>query len=186
MIKITDAAVGIPGATFSGFKDPLLSPDGNQCAFVSTVRNGGVTSLNNVGIWSQPADGSLTLDARKGGQPPEAASGAQFNTFTSVASSNKGPIFVATLVTGLNGTPGPGGITMATNTGLWAKTSFNLVRKMIQEGDLIDGKTVKTFTVLAGASGSSGVRRSFAADGDAVVRVIFTDASQAIYSISCP
>ena len=186
MIKITDPAADISGATFSSFQDPLLSPDGNRWAFLGGVKNGGVTSANNLGIWSQPAGGSLTLDARKGGQPPDVASGAQYSSFSSVAVSNKGPIYVAKLLTGVRGAPGPGGIVSATDTGLWAKTSFNIVRKMIQKGDVIDGKTVKTFTALTSPSGSTGIRRSFAADGDAVVLILFTDASQAIYSISCP
>jgi hypothetical protein len=78
----------------------------------------------------------------------------------------------------------PGGTTKTQDLGLWAVTGAGTVRKLIAEGDTLDTKTVKTFTVLKAARGSGGIRRSFAAHGTTIVRVYFTDGALALYEIT--
>jgi hypothetical protein len=57
-----------------------------------------------------------------------------------------------------------------------------LLRKHQQFG----GKTLKTFTVLKAVSGSAGVTRSFSANRQINVQVLFTDGSSGLVRIDVP
>ncbi len=184
-IKRGEPAPGTDAA-FNALKDPVLSPDGQIFAFLGQAKGGSVTATSDTGIWWQNASTALALLAQEGAQPPESAVGAQWKSFTSLAASDKGPLFVAKLVTGASGANGPGGILATSNTGLWAMTGTGTLRKLLQEGDPLGGTPVKSFVTLAASSGSAGTRRSFAADGTVAARVYFTDGAQAIYTISVP
>jgi len=65
------------------------------------------------------------------------------------------------------------------------------LQKLLAEGDSLSvggtQKAVKNFTVLSAVPGAFGVRRSFTAEGsEVIVRVNFTDYTQAIVKIAVP
>ena len=82
--------------------------------------------------------------------------------------------------------PGPGGITTANDTGLWATTSFGSLRLLLQEGDVIGAATVKTFTVLSNVVGSPAQTRSFSNSGSVLVRATDTTGAQHLLQIAVP
>ena len=69
---------------------------------------------------------------------------------------------------------------------LSASSVAGTLRQLLREGDLLDAKTIKSFTVLAAPSGAQGVRRSFTGDGRVVVRVGFIDGSSELVKITLP
>jgi hypothetical protein len=183
-VALDDAAPGLlAGHVFAGFKDPVISPGATAFAFGGTAVLGTEPVL---GVWWREAGGALKLAARSGATPPGAPALAQWRSFTSVASTDFGPLFTARLVLGLDNTPGPGGITTATDVGLWGTASDGLLRALLREGDLFAGKTVRTFTILSAVSGSNGVRRAFTADGAVILRAAYTDGSTEILKIVLP
>ncbi|MBL9118218.1 MAG: hypothetical protein JNJ83_24645 [Verrucomicrobiaceae bacterium] len=172
-------AAGILGGSFAGFKDPV-NGTGGTFVFVGSVAansSAGISSTNNDGVWYH--DGSFTIGsplasysliAREGSQPPGTTTGTQWKAFTSVALPNgRKPLFYATLVVG------PGGVTTASDTGIWAVDSLGQVKKLIQEGDAFGSSTVKSFKALLPLTGSPAQTRSFNNNGEVVMQV--TDAA---------
>ncbi len=190
IVRTGDAAPGISGATFSAFKDPLNAPDCADVAFLGTVKGGGATTVNNDGLWFQPDFAPLMLIAREGDEAPAPASpGAKWKSFSSVAlaGGETGPLFTAFLQKGLQGMAGPGGVTSVNDFGLYC-TDYNTgeVTELVREGQPLDGKTVKSFSVLKAAAGSAGSSRAFSAQHQVVLLVNFTDRSTGIVSITLP
>ncbi len=176
---------GITGATFRAFKDPVLAPATGAVAFPATIKGlGVVTSSDDATLWWRPAGGTLTLLAREGSQPAETGAGVKWKTFASLAISGGGrggPLFTATLL------QGSGGVSKTNDAGIWAVDSAGALRLLVREGDVIGGKTVKTFTALTGVSGSPGVTRSFSNNTNQVIyRATFTDGSQAVVTVHVP
>ncbi len=189
LARFTDTAPGLPaGAAFSAMLDPVLAADGLGIAFAGTAKGGGLVSTNDQGIWWKPEGETLALLAREGAQPPDAPAGAEWKAFTSFAMPGgaRGPLFTATLRTGLQGTAGPGGITSAGDLALYGTSSEGILRELIREGQPLLGKTVKTFNALKAASGATGSSRAFNSAGDVAVQVSFTDGSTGIVKIALP
>ncbi|MBL9113650.1 MAG: cadherin-like beta sandwich domain-containing protein [Verrucomicrobiaceae bacterium] len=166
-----DAAPGFPGGVFGGFKDPVLGT-GGAFAFVGSTAvssSAGIASTSNDGVWHH--DGStLSLIARESTHPAGTATGTNWKAFTSVALPNgRKPLFYATLVVG------PGGVTTASDTGIWAVDSLGQVKKLIQEGGTFGSSTVKSFKALLPLTGSPAQTRSFNNNGEVVMQV--TDAA---------
>jgi hypothetical protein len=170
-----DAAPGIlPGAKFSAFHDPVISPGAVAFAFAGTARLGAAAIP---GVWWQ-RDGGPLQDAVAvlGTPPPGLAPGVTWAQFTSLAATDLGPIFTARLA----------GASRATNRGLWATDGAGTLHQLLRTGDPLDGKTVASFTALTAAPGSPGVRRSFTGDGRVIVGVLFTDGSVGLVKITLP
>jgi hypothetical protein len=176
--------VGGPAApdesTFSQLKDPVLADDGS-IAFLATVQSRTVKGVGAQTLWWQPPGEEGRLFAR-GGIPAAETPGAQWKSFQSLAiAANRGPIFTGTLV------PGKGGVTKATANGLWATDFEGNLRLLVQSGvTQIDGKTVKSFTLLNANVGSQGTTRSFNDNAFVVWRATFDDKSQAIIRTEVP
>ncbi len=189
VVSIGDAT-GVTGGFFSILKDPINA--GNRSvAFIGSMKTNsvaGIISANNDGLWWSDATSGLRLVAREGAQPPEAPVGAQWSAFISIAiPEGRGPLFVATMRSKTGSvSPGPGGITTANDTGLWATTSFGSLRLLLQEGDLIGSATVKTFTVLSNVVGSPAQTRSFSNNGSVLVRATDTTGAQHLLQIAVP
>ncbi len=189
VVSIGDAT-GVTGGFFSILKDPINA--GNRSvAFIGSMKTNsvaGIISANNDGLWWSDATSGLRLVAREGAQPPQAPVGAQWSAFTSIAMpEGRGPLFVATMRSKTGSvSPGPGGITTANDTGLWATTSFGSLRLLLQEGDLIGSATVKTFTVLSNVVGSPAQTRSFSNNGSVLVRATDTTGAQHLLQIAVP
>ncbi len=181
--QIGDGAPGFAaGQLFSALKDPVSSAADAGLAFLGTLKGGGVKANMNTGVWWQPDGGALTLLAGEGAQAAECPTGAVWSSFTSLAlpGGTTGPLFVARLL------PGKGGVKAMSDYGLWAVDNAGALRLLVREGATLDGRTVKIFTVLKATSGSAGVARAYTNNGDVVLLVNFTDATQSIVEIAVP
>lgn len=171
---------GATGANFSVFKDPVLSANGGV-AFQATIKGGTVKGTAASTIWWKPAGGELELIAQGGARPgADLPADAQWKAFSSLAISDRGPIFAATLVAN------KGGVTAAKASGVWACDFTGAPRVLFRTGDTIDGKTVKSFVVLKAAVGSTGVSRSANNAAEIVWLATFTDKSTAIITTEVP
>jgi|GEM_PF-6085694 len=166
-------------AKFVSFRDPVNSSTDAGVAFIGVAKGGAVTTATDNGIWWQPAGGTLGLIAQEGSEPPS-ASGAKYKVFSSLAlpGNDNGPLFTALLEKGLAGAPGPGGVTSANDSVLYAIDSSNVLKEVVREGSAllgVPGKTVKSFAVLKVVSGSAGATRYFNNNNEVVALVNFTD-----------
>jgi hypothetical protein len=173
-----------PNAVFSMIWDPVSSSSG--VAFLAAVKGGNVKASDNDAIWWKPNNGALAPLAREGGQPPGAPNGAKWKSFSSLAlpDGDTGPIFTASLKTGPTATFER--ITANNDFGLYALDSFGTLREMLREGQIIERKIVKTFSVMKAISGSAGVTRSFNDTHQVAALVTFTDRTTAILKIEIP
>jgi len=197
-------APGITNAIISAMKDPVLGPDGSL-AWIVTLSNapgttGAVTSADNAAVILDPDGlGSAPpfIVARKGAVatgaaaattvPPGVEALPEWGTFTSVALGQRALAFTATLAKttpGLTGAPGPGGVTSATDTGLWVlERSTGTLKLALRDGDSQLGSTVKTINALVARPGSAGQGRgveSTATVDYTMCRVTLADARQAV------
>jgi len=99
-----------------------------------------VNTLNNKGLWYKLDAREPFLIARRGSAAPGVAGGI-FSDFSSYAlpEGTRGPIFIATLKVGT------GGVTAATDRGLWAMDSLGVTHLIIRDGQVLNGKTVQVF-----------------------------------------
>ena len=118
--------------------------------------------------------------ARESVNPPGTSSGVRWNKFVSLAipDGNTGPLFHATI--------SGSGVNPGNTAGVWAMDSDGAIRLLFREGDTIDGKKLKSFTLLNAIAGSGGVTRSFNAVAEVVWRATFTDRSTAVIVTSVP
>ncbi len=167
---------GATGATFATLEDPLLAAD-NGVTFVATLK--GVKGLAANSLWWKPAGGALTLLAQGGGEAGD-ISGSQWKSFDSLAITNRGPIFIASLLAG------KGGVTSKNASGVWACDFSGAPRLLFRTGDTIQGKVLKTFTLLKITVGNAGVTRSFNNNSKVAWLAGFTDKSSAIIITEVP
>ena len=116
------AAPGVTGGVFGSLGDGVFS-SGGRVAFCATLSAGvGVTSANNVGIWTN-ANGALALVTRTQSNAPGYATGARFVSFTKVLFPKQGGVmFLANLALG------GGGVTAANNQGIWAVNTSGVLK----------------------------------------------------------
>ena len=171
------------GLTFRALKDPIYNRFGAdlRIAFPVTLAGPGVKSTNDTALYAGPA-GSVVRVVREGDPAPDAP-GTTYRAFKALAifgSTNASPIWIAQL----------GGRTVRTTNdrGLWAQNSAGTPHLLLREGDVIDGKTVKAFTVLSSVPGSPDVTRSVNAQRSVIVRVEFIgrDRSQTLVRYDVP
>jgi hypothetical protein len=144
-----DGAAGVEsGVTFSFFNSlssPVLNDNG-KAAFIATLTGTGITSANNVGIWSE-GSGAFTLEARKGMQAPGTAPGVNFSNFYDNLSSsgvglllnNQGKIAFEAQLTGSGG------------NGIWSGGGGTSLTLVAREGSPAPGTT--SFNTLSGENG---------------------------------
>ncbi len=180
------APPGTPSVFFASLNDPALAPMSRTVAFFGKAR-GAVTPADDTGVWWKIGGGTspLQLVLRENATPPGAPVGSQIKSFASLATTLRGPLLTTQLRIG------PGGVTTANDVRFFASDNAGTLHAVLAEGQSIPAtpqpKIVKTFTVLAKATGSTGVRRSFTADGgQIVVRIYFTDRTQALAKIYMP
>ncbi len=181
LVRVGDPS-GVAGANFSLLKDPVLAEDGGL-AFPATIKGGTVRGAAMTTLWWQPSGGAPGLLAQGGAEPADLP-GAQWKSFPSLAiAANRGPIFTATLV------PGKGGVTAKSASGVWACDFLGQPRLLFRTGmpdAIVPGKTLKRFTLLNAAKGSTGVTRSFSDTQRVLWLATFTDKSQAIITTEVP
>jgi hypothetical protein len=177
------ARVGFPGVGSTIFRtlgDPVLARGADSVAFPAMLS--GESSATDATLWWKPVNSPLTLLAREGGSPPDLPIKARWQTFLSLAlpGGGTGPIFVATLERGA------GGVAASNDVGVWAINSLGTLRLLFREGDTIENKVLKNFTVLTAVAGSPGVTRSFNNHGQLVWRANFTDGTSALMVSQVP
>ena len=191
--KKGDAAPGIAGAVLSGLKDPVLGVDG-AVAWMATLANapgttGAVTTANNAAIFLDP-DGALPMAAVVIAQKGAAVAGAAiWKSFGSVALGANAVAFTGMLETRTAGvSPGPGGATTLSDSGLWVYTrATSTLAFALREGDAMLGSTIKTIHALVARPGSAGQGRGVENDGGqdyTQVRVTLADNRQALANVA--
>lgn len=188
--------IGVPNTRLPGeetqfitnFLDPVAGTDANgEVVHAGLAHLAGPLFERRMGVWAATSAG-LELIARTGDDATdrdgESGSGASWEEFTSLSIlAGRGPLFTATLARNAKKSP------RTLDTGLWATGSDGRLRLMLRTGEVIDGKTLRSFDVLEAVAGSPGQRRAWTS-GDASARVIyrafFTDGSSAIVSTAVP
>ncbi|HEY7116727.1 MAG TPA: choice-of-anchor tandem repeat NxxGxxAF-containing protein [Tepidisphaeraceae bacterium] len=126
-----EQAPGTPaGATFDYLRDQAIN-DAGRTAFVGSLElnDGGVTSSNDTGIWSD-GSGALALIAREGSQAPGTPPGAVFDLLDPPVMNGAGRVaFRARLLSG------SGGITADNDLGVWAEDPNGVLSLVVREGD---------------------------------------------------
>ena len=177
LYRVGTTAPGMDGGTFSTFKDPVSA--NGKLAFIGAAKVGtgtpAVARTNDAGIWADNF-GPLAILAREGGLAPGAGGGV-FASFTAIANHPDAVIFVAKLESGV------GGVTPATDTGVWRATSGG-VSLLVREGDpiTVDGgvpRMVKSIKALSSVSGSPDQNRWLDSAGTFHYFVAFADHSLA-------
>ncbi len=176
MLLVTsgDPVPGISGATFQSFKDPVSSENG-PVVFLATITGEGITPDNNTIIgWGSPGN-PLNYIAREG-DVAAMTGGATFRAFRSVSLHQEEAVFLASL------NPGTGApLVDATNdVGLWSFGSSYGTSLPIREGDVIEGRIVRSFRALQTVLGSPGQGRSHVNRGLLYVLALYTDGTQGV------
>jgi hypothetical protein len=183
LARVGDDA-GTTGAKFSLLKDPVIGDDSTM-VFPATLKGTSTKGLAATTLWWVPANGDLDLLAQAGANsstvPSDLPDGAQWKSFTSLAvASGRGPIFAATLV------PNKTTVTKANASGVWAMDFTGTLRTLFRTGDMINGRKLKSFTLLNATVGSTGVTRSFNDDAEVVWLATFIDNKTAIVRTEVP
>lgn len=149
----------------------------------------GKTSAGVKGAWWGPAvqDALGMMEYfRIGGAAPSGGGGVWRNLSANALPDGMGPLFAAKLRAGSPALPAPGGVTAATDLGLWAVDSLGTTHLLIREGQELAGKSVRTFKALTAVSGSIAQTRSFTGKRDVVVWVLATDYTQHLIEFAVP
>ena len=138
-------APGIEGGTFKSFQNPVAGYGADAVrvtAFVALVQ--GATAADDAGLWEHRGGPtpSLELVAREGSEPP-GAPGTRFKSFDSISMvEGRGTVFIAKLASGSNQ------VNANNDRGLWATDSKGFLGLLIREGQAVDSKTLRSFSLL--------------------------------------
>ncbi len=160
------------GADFSTLGDPVLSAN-SSVAFTATRKGSTAKTL-----WWKPAGQPLRLLAQTGTAAGDLP-GSQWESFTSLAITDRGPIFAAQLVP-------KRGVTASSASGVWVCDLGGNPRLLFRTGETIHGKTLATFSLLKVTVGNAGVTRSFNNTALVVWLATFTDKTSAIIRSELP
>lgn len=180
----TLARVGLPsgilGSNFSLLRDPVLSSN-SGVAFLATLKGGTATGLLTNTLWWKPFGQTLRVFAQ-GGAEAAGVPGSQWKSFTTlaIAGGNRGPVFAASLVAG------KGGVTSATDTGVWGCDYNGNPSLLFREGDTISGRRLTAFNLLKSTTGNIGVTRSLNDTQRVVWIATFSDKSTALMTTETP
>ena len=194
VIKIGDTLPG--GVQLKAVKDPVLDGNG-YVAFAATLKGTGITAANDSAIVSNAPLGTFAIVAQEGTQAVGAPVGALWKTFTSVAAPGGASAMAGAAgfaFGGANGVlflgalqVGTGGITSATDYGVWSADTAGVLHLVLQEGTTgVGGKTVKGFVVLKAVSKSPGQTHAHNTHAEMVSKVTFTDGFQAVVHTNLP
>jgi uncharacterized repeat protein (TIGR03803 family) len=180
--RVATGDVNGDGSAFTAFKSPVMNRDG-ALAFAATVKLGTATLQRG---YHQTANGLLLPYIEQNAVAPGANGGVWRSTLATALPDGMGPLFVAKLRAGSATVPAPGGVTAATDLGLWAVDSFGTTHLLVREGGALAGKTVRTFKALTSVAGSPAQSRSFNGRRDVIVWVLATDFTQHLVHFAVP
>jgi hypothetical protein len=106
------------GITFNRLYSPILN-DVGKVAFRASLTGTGITTANDIGIWSGEG-GNLTLRVREGQQAPGLPAGINFSELQEY------PMFNDAGYLGFTGRVTGSGITSSNNSGIWSDASGSL------------------------------------------------------------
>ncbi len=179
-----ESAPGVSGATFASFNDPVLS-DNDRVAFFGKMKigTGGVTALNDQGLWAQTGDG-LKLIAREGVTAPFLPNGAVIASFVSVATHQRGGLFKAKLKVGVGGVTAKRDDILVVWRGLDGTAALTLRERQLVEIFPGHQRQLLTFDVINPApSPVAGVGRSFNSSGQVMSYCTFLDGTTGFIGI---
>jgi hypothetical protein len=183
------ALSSVPGAlTFSGFSSVVVNHE-EQFALLGKVSGAGASLANDAVLARRAPGPAWQIIAREGSQPPGTPAGARWASFTGYGFGDDVATlaFIGKLHVPKAGEENAASVTTANDFGLWFAPPGEPATLLLREGDALEGKTVRSFTVLSPASGSPMQRRGFSSDGrDLIIRVIATDSSQHLVHIRLP
>jgi hypothetical protein len=174
-----ETAPGTESERFVDFKDPVACigrANDASVAFEASLQGG--SPGTNAGIWwlSSAELAPMTLVARKGAPAP-GAEGQVFRDFKALSVVDyHGPLFTASLAPG-------------NDLGCWATDANGALHLLLRTGDVVGGKTIRSFQVLNTVAESQGQRRAWAATPDVatvIFRVVFTNNSEGIVTVTYP
>jgi hypothetical protein len=181
-------APGTPaGVVFRDFRDVVLD-DAGDVAFIASLAGPGIGSANDVGVWSGRT--ALQLLARTG-DPAPGGPGLLFGAFPGGPSLNaNGQVLVPARLQ-----VGPGGVTAASDGGLWLSDTRPTLQLLVREGDPLTIAPGDVAAIAAldlagiGSSGGGDGRAKFLNDrGEAAFVATLTDGRSAgfIASVAGP
>ena len=132
-------APGAPaGALFSngGFGFGLVLNDSGQVAFPGQMEPGfgGVTTLDDAGLWGPDGSGHLTLRVREGSQAPDTAEGAVFESFHLPGFNNSGDLAFRAFLK-----EGAGGVDFLDSIGIWLENAAGDLALIARAGNQAPG-----------------------------------------------
>ena len=177
--------------TFKTFSEPVIDngyiasivtlagvPKPTASAIFTTRLNltSGTAALESSIVLPPPSPDALIVRSGDVATPD----GATFKSFKSVEVRNEALAFTATLNVG-SGTPKT---TAATDTGVWIRTGVAAPVLVFREGQVIEGRKIKTLTALDSSAGSRGQGRGWLTVSGSTPRVqaraVFSNGQQAI------
>jgi hypothetical protein len=178
------SAPDVADAVFTSFGDPVLS-DNDRVAFLAKMKVGlgGVTALNDQGLWAQTGDG-LKLIAREGTTASFLPPGAVIASFVSVATHQRGGIFKAKLKVGVGGVTAKRDDILVVWRGLDGTATQVMRERQLIEVFPGHQRQLLTFDVINPApSPVGGVGRSFNSSGQVMSYCTFLDGTTGFIGI---
>jgi hypothetical protein len=185
IIRKGDAVPNVSGATFTQFQDPVVNAN-QDLAFVATFKDG-VAKDPFTGIFAGPI-GALELVQKTSGPVTDSEGlpdgNRTWRRFTQLAlptGAESGPIFIAEVKGSSDTTP---------RTGLWAKDSQGITRRLLLTGEALDtvkgSRPVTSFSLLRSSPRVFGTTRSFNVTGGIIALATFSDGTQGIVRFDVP
>ncbi|MEA3209761.1 MAG: hypothetical protein QOE70_2818 [Chthoniobacter sp.] len=168
------------GVMVKGLSDPVVGA-GRRVAYMITATDAGFGS----GI-EYAADGTTPVVlANVGAAAPDGGHWASFTSLALPDGAASGPLFTGTLA--INTAEG---VTGKNNLGLWGVDSTGKLRLLLRSNQPLfvknASRTLKTFTALAPAAGSTGAASGYDNDANVAVLATFTDGLQALLKLTVP
>jgi T5SS/PEP-CTERM-associated repeat protein len=163
------------GVNFDWFLPALGLNDGGQIAFRATLVGTGVTSTNNLGIWSGDLS-NLSLVARTGSPVPDTLSGVRFAGLEIPALNAQGQTAFRATLTGTS-------VTSANDRGIWATDESGVLRLIARKGSQLEVTTgdFRTISDLELVSIAAGSATGFNNLGQLVFWARFTNGTQGVF-----
>jgi hypothetical protein len=175
-----------PGVNFAVFFDTVINGAGDV-AFVSFLSGSGVTTANDVGLFTS-IGGTLTAVAREGasGPGPNIAPGVNFAAFETPAMNANGAIAFGATLSGA-------GVNVSNNRAIFTNAGGTL-QMIARTGDAfdvnpgagVDLRTISAIGTLYASGGEDGRGRSFSDAGLLTFRLAFSDGSSGVFTAFVP
>ena len=175
---------GIVGTSYVSLGNPLVF-DSGVVGFLATIKSTAgsgvkVTASSNK-VLALAVPGIAEALARTGDTAPTFPGDTAtqtFSSFTSLALSGGGPLFVAKLA--------GKGVSAKNDLGVFAQDSNFDIRRLLRKGDHLGAQIVSSFTLLNASPQAFSAARSFNKNGSVVMLVHFKDHSTGILELGIP